>query len=1146
MFAAAGLHNRVLKWIIPAEAGTLTAQSASFGWFSSTKLGGLALLTHSGQTLLEVPALTLDRSILSLALDRADLGKVSLEGPALHVQVDAQGSNLEEFIARYADARRERRAQVSCEVDVRGGAVHIAHKASDDKTAIAVEQLALRADAGNLVALRAALASSADAAVDTREGQGGHLDVSLSTRADLARQLDVAADQWPIEPLTPWLARFIDQVRVSGKITAESSTVWAAGENSATLESTGTATLADFGAQSPALAGDTLFARSVKIPWKIRSKSDRVFVDELAINSDVGEVSAQGELPLTTSADKNENWAVAAMRAPLVATGTLDLARLAAVLPSTLRIREGVHVTSGRAEFSVQSRPSERAHQWSGSLTVSDLAAQDGGRALHWNEPVVVSASIREDNDWTLERLTCQSDFLQIAAQGNRQELDAQIDLDIARLAEELGQFIELEDWQLGGRGSLRVAWRPSQEGPLHATASGSVSGLRFVDPSGRLFSEPSLQLDALLEFTLPTQSRPLELFRPSQVTVRTDKERITVRLDGPEAWSAAAGDAPIHGHIEAEGDLSRWADRLAPWIALAPFRVAGMAKLQTPVEYGGGLIKAQALQLELANLQAVGPGWRIQEPLVTVQSSSEYDLAEGVLTIGDTELVGTSVSLAARNTSLALGGDGRLPQFRGEATFRAALERIDAWRIGSDGRPIPIRPAGMMVGVVRLDNQPEGPRAELTATVSDLTIYEYVAAPAGRQSGYRPGWQEEQLELAAQVGYRRAADEWTIEQAAIRSKSLAAAVAGTVSDVTGSCVVNLRGSIDYDLSDVGPVIAASLGLDMMMSGRDQATFDIAGPLLSPDASPRARMVTTSGPAAQSSEALSRRLTGQAAAGWDSIHLFGLPIGAGRVEAQFRDGIVSFVPLNVSVGSAGRLTAAPVARLAPPPRELALPAGNVIRDVEITPEVSDKLLKYFIPAVADAIETQGEFSLSTDGARMPLDAPAALQSAGQLTVHSMRVRPGRMGREWILLAEQIEAVLKDRQLPQLVTRPAQDWLTIDEQVVNYRVENARVHHENLTFKIGEVEVRSRGSVGFDQSLAIDIDVPVQDKWIEGRPWLVGFRGRTIRGTIRGTFGNLDRGTLLGDLSRQLLEGAAAGAIEEGLNRALDRLLRPRE
>jgi hypothetical protein len=154
-----------------------------------------------------------------------------------------------------------------------------------------------------------------------------------------------------------------------------------------------------------------------------------------------------------------------------------------------------------------------------------------------------------------------------------------------------------------------------------------------------------------------------------------------------------------------------------------------------------------------------------------------------------------------------------------------------------------------------------------------------------------------------------------------------------------------------------------------------------------------------------------------------------------------------------------------------------------------------------------------------------------------------------MGREWIVLAEQIESILKNRPVGQvfnLSALPTQDWLTIDEQVVDYRVENGRVHHENLVFHIGEVEVRSRGSVGFDQTLAIDIEVPVQDKWIEGRPWLVGFRGQTIKGTIRGTFGNIDRGTLVRDLSRQLLEGAAAGAIEEGLNRALDRLLRPRE
>lgn len=1152
--AATGLFNRVLRSIIPPEAGALTAQSASIGWFSSIKLSGLEVRTHDGELLLAVPTLTLDRTILNLLVDRDNLGTVSVHEPTLHVDVDGAGSNLEEFVARYLQADRGPPRPISCEVDVRGGSVYVAGTVNGRKSDVAVDQLTFQMDGGELVALHAALSAAQDQPPEATAGSSaGALGIGLTRRADAARQLDVTAEDWPIDAASPWLMRWIDEARVSGRLTCEASTVWAAGSQDAALESSGAATLTDLEVQASVLADERLLLTEVQIPWEIRSHENRLSVDELSIKSEMGAISAQGEVPFPDGSSGTRAWMSAAMRAPLVATGALDVARVAAMLPGTLRIREGVRVTSGRAEFSLQSRPGDRMHHWTGSLTVRDLAADAaperpwgpgtrGRRVLRWNHPVTVAASVRQDDHWAVDSFTCQSDFLQIAAQGDRQQLEAQVDFDLARLAAELDQFVDLEGWQLGGRGSLRAAWKPSAEGPLRATVHGSVHGLRFVDPGGRRFSESLLQLAADVVFTLPTEAEPLMLDRGSRVTVSTDKERLSVRLDTRSAWPLAAAQS-WQGHAEAEGDLGRWAERLSPWIELDPWRVGGTAKISTPFEFGADAVQARALQVELANLQAIGPGWRVSEPLVTLETSGRYDFKESSLSIGDTKLIGSSVSLAARNTSLAWN-DGPSPQYRGEATFRAALERIDAWRIGTDGRPLPIRPSGMVVGLVRVASQTDGPTAEVTATVSDLTIHEYLAAAPGRQAGYRPGWQEAKLELAAEVGYRNSADQWTIQEAVVRSNSLAAAVAGSVSDVTGTCEVNIRGSVDYDLADIGPVVAASLGWDMTMSGREQATFEVIGPLFSSDAAPAARMVATSGSNPGTRQAWSRRLQGHAAAGWESIHFFGLPIGRGRVAARLRDGRVAFAPLNVSVGPEGRLTASASARLAPP-RELVVPAGAIITDVEITPEVADKLLKYFIPALAEAIQTQGKFSLATSGGRVPLDDPAAVESAGQLTVHSVRVRPGRMGREWILLAEQIEAVLKERRLPQLLTRARQDWLTIDEQVVDFRVENARVYHDNLVFHIGEVEVRSRGSVGFDQTLAIEIEVPIQDRWVAGRPFLAGFRGQTIKGTIRGTFGNIDRGTLLEDLLRQVAENAAAGAIEEGLNRALDRLLRPR-
>jgi hypothetical protein len=843
----------------------------------------------------------------------------------------------------------------------------------------------------------------------------------------------------------------------------------------------------------------------------------------------------------------------------------VDLARVAAMLPNTLQIREGVAISSGQAQFAVESQPLNEGHRWSGSLKVSDLAARDGQQDFRWDQPVSIRAAVRQDTDWTLESLTCESDFLRVTAAGDRRELTSQVDFDLARLAAELGRFVEIEDRELGGRGSLRAEWRPTQDGPLRASVNGSINGLRFVDSESRLWHEPTVQLTANILFRLPeffsaspattgsahapsaSEFEPFRLERGSEVTLTTIQDRVFLRLDGPLEWPRAGKDTePCPGELQIEGNLAGWARRLSPWHDLEPWRVEGTGKLATQFELGRDAVAAESLNVVLTNLQVVGPGWRIMEPQVTLDTSGRYNIAKREAIVGDTTLVGSGASLRARDTSISWADEDRLPRVHTETVFRAALERIDAWRIGTDGRPVPIRPAGMVTGKIRLAGQPGGIATELNATAENLVVYEYVNSVVGRQSGYRPFWQEPTLELVSKATYDASDDQWVIEQAAVRSKGLAAAVEGTIQDMTGQLESDVRGTIEYDLADIGPAIAAYLGIDMTMGGREQATFELIGPLrpaIAPatPAAPAARMVNTDSSTGTAGEHWSQRLRGHAAAGWESIHLFGLPIGPGRIDAQLKSGLVTLAPLNVTVGSAGRLTASARASLVHP-REILIPRGPVLTNVAVTPEVSDKFLKYLNPLLAEATQSEGQFSLSTDEGRIPLGDPAAASLSGQLNLQTVRVRPGRLAVEWIALARQIEAIIKDGQPPQLAARAERDWLTIDDQFIDFRVFDRRVYHENLEFSIGELQVRSRGSVGFDETLALELEIPVKEEWIARRERLAVFRGRPIRVTVTGTFEKPDFGQILADLGRQVLEGA----LDRELNRALDRLFRPRE
>jgi translocation and assembly module TamB len=112
--------------------------------------------------------------------------------------------------------------------------------------------------------------------------------------------------------------------------------------------------------------------------------------------------------------------------------------------------------------------------------------------------------------------------------------------------------------------------------------------------------------------------------------------------------------------------------------------------------------------------------------------------------------------------------------------------------------------------------------------------------------------------------------------------------------------------------------------------------------------------------------------------------------------------------------------------------------------------------------------------------------------------------------------------------------------------VNFKVIEGRVHHQNLEFQVGDITMRSQGSVGFDQTVQLTLQVPIQDAWVDKEPLLAGFKGQSLQIPVGGTLTHpkMDPRAIAG-LSQQLIQGAAKQAVGGELNKALDKIFKPR-
>jgi hypothetical protein len=128
-------------------------------------------------------------------------------------------------------------------------------------------------------------------------------------------------------------------------------------------------------------------------------------------------------------------------------------------------------------------------------------------------------------------------------------------------------------------------------------------------------------------------------------------------------------------------------------------------------------------------------------------------------------------------------------------------------------------------------------------------------------------------------------------------------------------------------------------------------------------------------------------------------------------------------------------------------------------------------------------------------------------------------------------------------LAQQPTTPV-SGITMQEQTIDVQVVEGRVYHRNLKFMVDDVPVTSFGSVGFDQTLALVVTVPVQEKWVRGTPALHGLIGQPIEIPVHGTMSswNVDEKGVTAFLA-QAAQTAVGGAVEGELNKLLDGLFR---
>jgi hypothetical protein len=707
--AKTGLRQAVLARVFADLDGTVTAGGASFGWFSPVELTDVAVADSSGRPILHAEHVTSSRTLLALAVDLSDLGSFTIERPVLEVVCEPGATNVERAIAKYLadDGTPPKPERTALAVRVERGRVVLKEAGQGERV---LEPLDLTVTVPRARSEPVTLAVSA-----STPGPAGPGTLGAECAFGDDTELKVTADRFAAESLGPLVRRFAPGTEVAGKFGGELSARW--GSDRAAVEGRVEATGLELA--GPWLGADRVRLLRAELPCKLTTERGEWRVEAAELNCDVGKLSVAGVVNPGEPADK------LLARPGLTVGADIDVAKLAAVLPRLLRIKEGTELREGRVSLRLASKPGPDGTAWEGTVRTTALKGTRGGKPIAWEAPLAAefAGRVRADGLPVFDKLQCQSDFVAVNARGSPEQFIAAANVDLDRLSARLAEFVDLGGLKLEGAAAVTVrsVGRPDRGFAADVTArltrftvagaawqfggDGSVTGVVAVtadrlnadkltaDLTGVRFRGAGLDVD---ERTLKAEAG-LAWDRKSGAVALADV-RVSCETAG---MSARRLDLkPVNGGYGLSGTAAVTADinRLQRALGLqtdprGDDALGGLAKGTVGFDTAAAAFEADLTVEKFALGPPAKPTWT--EPSVKLTAAGGYDAAADAVRFRTLKLerdgfaADAKGSVAKLATSQDLDFDGALAYDLGklEPQLKAFLGH-GAQAVGKDSRP--------------------------------------------------------------------------------------------------------------------------------------------------------------------------------------------------------------------------------------------------------------------------------------------------------------------------------------------------------------------------------------------------------------------------------------------------------------------------
>ena len=831
----------------------------------------------------------------------------------------------------------------------------------------------------------------------------------------------------------------------------------------------------------------------------------------------------------------------------------VDLAAFDEAIPGVLPLRQHARIVSGLAAASIESVPDDAGRRSRLSLRTDPLRASAAGRAVVIEPVELTAVVVRADESLRAEQFRWQSSFASVVGQGGLREGSADVEIDFGRLASMLRPIIAISQTELDGLAQGNVHWDARSDRLWRLSGSGSASNVQVTLPGGQKIRQTNLRGD--VHATGRWGNEALDELRTATMTLAGNG--LDVRAELIEPIRDPSLDTALPIRIEGKGRLQSFSETIGPWLPPQVHDIDGgfVANLRGDLSATAGRMTSAAIELDQPR---IAYGTRsLAQPNLKIHFDGSLAWPSGELDARSFTLVGEALSAGIRGhagrdaAKIEVAWRAHLQRLQGSVRKRVARRSSSAFRNVAYPRRGPTGTGdwsfkGDLSGTVLLSRRNDVVEIESHTTGQDVAIVQPPqASTAARTVGPMPGerrlsqsgtsvwstgnqsrvvWSEPNLEVDGVLRYHQASGQVEAESMRVAGDWFATTLSGDARVSPTFREAKLGGPARLKMDHVASRLSRLTGTTIQAEGVQQTPLDIE--------------IVRNGDGT-----LAFTVDGQL--GWESGDFAGVRFGPASVPFRLTETSVSVSPSVIPVGQ-GHLNVAGDVYYRPGPLWVRIPPGTVARSIRLTPEMTDRWLKYLAPLAANAARIDGTFSAEIDEAMIVVDDPHSSRASGRLNIEGVQMSAGPLTQQIISGVDQLKSL--SRTLPGAPGARGVDGggptklITMPPQSVEFLVDQSVVSHKRMYFDIDRAQLVTSGQVGLDGGLSIDAQVPLDPRWL-GKD-LRGLAGQGVSLPITGTLSSprLDATgvrQVVAQVATQTIQSAGETFLRKKLERSED-------